>query len=465
ERFLSATQRDARERARYIIGGTGGADAEARTTSFQPPPDPQADAAATANGPRAGARDADPLTTGGIAPAERRSEGEGPPRRAGEEAPEEDLWEPLGIRTGRFVWTPSVDILAGVTDNTARGRNGEAGLAMRIAPEITVRSDFARHEVTASLRGAIDGYGDDNIDLVPDLDATANVRFDLYDPTTLTLGASWSWRQETASDANVPNTVSTPGDEHAVGLTATLTHLFRSVEATITTAVTRYFYTESTLVGGGSLSNDDRERTEGTVGLRLAYADPVLLRPFIDGEVGLRRYDVSADTGGYRRGAETFALRGGFIVDDPVLTGELSAGIAGERADDTRLGDILTWTVDGSLTWRATALTTVTASATTSINATTLAGSGGSIAHTLGLSVRHALRRNLDANLDLTATRTDYDGTGRTDDLFLAAAGLTYRMNRTLALRGLVEHERLYTTATGEGYDATTVLAGVRLTR
>ena len=61
--------------------------------------------------------------------------------------------------------------------------------------------------------------------------------------------------------------------------------------------------------------------------------------------------------------------------------------------------------------------------------------------------------------------RDEYYGLARDDTRYFASAGLTYKLNRTMQIKGVLRHDWLNSTATGVAYNATSFLIGLRLQR
>ena len=58
----------------------------------------------------------------------------------------------------------------------------------------------------------------------------------------------------------------------------------------------------------------------------------------------------------------------------------------------------------------------------------------GNLQNAVGLEVQHELLRNVLLNGTLDYTRDDFQGTGRTDNVYGAGAGVSYLLNRNLTL-------------------------------
>src|SRR5581483_7657970 len=80
-------------------------------------------------------------------------------------AVEDDPFAPLGLRLGSFTVLPAVETTGGFDSNPARVPGAKSSLFTTIAPEVAAKSDWTRHEVTATLRGTYTAY-----DKTPELD-------------------------------------------------------------------------------------------------------------------------------------------------------------------------------------------------------------------------------------------------------------------------------------------------------
>jgi len=80
----------------------------------------------------------------------------------------EDPFAPLGLRTGVFTLLPALEVTGGYDTNPARVPSGKSSFFTTVSPEVVARSDWARHEVTANLRGSYTAY-----DKTPELDRPA----------------------------------------------------------------------------------------------------------------------------------------------------------------------------------------------------------------------------------------------------------------------------------------------------
>ena len=92
-------------------------------------------------------------------------------------------------------------------------------------------------------------------------------------------------------------------------------------------------------------------------------------------------------------------------------------------------------------------------------------GVSGVLYRDVGLQVDHAFRRWLIGTVKLGFGLDDYVGMDREDKRFAIGAGLTDKLNRTVQVKGEVRQEWLRSNVTGNDYNATVFLLGVRLQR
>ena len=101
----------------------------------------------------------------------------------------------------------------------------------------------------------------------------------------------------------------------------------------------------------------------------------------------------------------------------------------------------------------------------TTVDETTITGVSGIFRRDLGVQVDHAFRCWLIGTARFGYGFDTYPGSPREDDRFLISAALTYKLSRELHLKGEVRQEWLRSTFTGNDYDATVVMLGLRVMR
>jgi hypothetical protein len=249
----------------------------------------------------------------------------------------------------------------------------------------------------------------------------------------------------------------------------------------------RTVYQDSQLTDGTTASNADRQYNQFGGGGRVAYELFPGVKPFVEAGVDTRRHDLPVDNFGYQRDSKgftasvgsTFKLRG-------TLTGEASIGYARRDYDDPRFDRVDGLVGNASLIWSIDALNTLKFTAASTIGESAIPGVPAVIYRDAGVQFDHAFRRWLIGTLKFGIGLDTYKGSNanalglvcdcvqsdpgsnaadRTDHRYSVGAGLTYKLNRTVQVKGEFRQEWLRSNVAGVDYTASTFLAGVRLQR
>lgn len=374
----------------------------------------------------------------------------------------DDSFAALGLRVGTFLVFPAVELSAGYTTNAAAAAGGEGAPFLLIAPEITIRSDWSRHEARLALRGAYRSF-DGDTDTRPTATAEAGLRLDLPARWQADFGASYGYQTQSLTDPAFPAGVDAAPGVHAFGGTAALSRTVGPLLLRLSGDADRTVY-EDGRAGGVVVDQGDRTNSVVTGTLRVG-GDGGVIPPFVEGTAGRRLFDRTLDAGGFARSATIVALRGGFTYQsEPVLTAEIGAGYRRERPDDDRLADLAGFTIDGTAVWSPRRLVTLTLGAATTFSPNATAGSGGSIVREGSVVADYAIRSNLTLTADARLRAETFDG-GGTETTTTLGAGATWRLSRSLWLTARYAHQWLESPTDARRFHADSVTVGVRLQR
>jgi hypothetical protein len=110
-------------------------------------------------------------------------------------------------------------------------------------------------------------------------------------------------------------------------------------------------------------------------------------------------------------------------------------------------------------------LTTATLIARTSADEVITPGVAGTFRRDVGLQVDHAFRRWLIGTARLGYGLDIYQGSPREDKRYSASVAMTYKLTRTVQVRGEFRQDWLQSNQPGTDYSASTMLLGMRLQR
>lgn len=371
-----------------------------------------------------------------------------------------------GIRLGSFILKPTLG--QGFNfESTKTGSSKESRSYLETGLKGTLTSDWSRHQLSVTGEGTwqrnISGSGETE----PTADIEAALRLDIGNDTTATLKAGYHFERENATDPNAVSGASSQSGIDQYTLGAGIAHDFGILRGSAKVDYDRYVYGDADLSDGSTLSMEDRNRNAGAATVRVGYELSPALIPFIEASAGKSIYDLREDTFGFERSYDSYGGRAGVEVDlGEKLNGEIALGYETYRFDDDRLENLSGFTIDGLLNWSPQRGTNVTYGISTSIEPSTTAGDSGALAYTLSSKATHELRSNLVARLSNSLTFRNYPSGSVSEDqrVWLAGAGLTWDLNRYLALTGDVGYERT-TQDTGPSTNIARVGVGLTLRR
>lgn len=380
--------------------------------------------------------------------------------------PEDDPFAPVGIPFGTFVLRPSIEQGLTATTNASAGPDGKSAILSETTLRLNAASDWATNSAT------IDAYGNFRESLSGErlhdasgrIDGTLNL--DLDHEWRATAKAGYEIAPESASSPVVIGDVASQPTRQSLDGSLAIAKDIGRLRFGLTGAAARDTYGDASLLGGGVLSQKDRNETLYTTTLRGGYQISPALTPFAEVEVGRRVYDQRIDDDGYQRSADRLGLRAGTELNlGEKLNGEVSAGWLSESPDDNRLATISGASVNADLKWSPERGTIIGLTGTTTVEGTTTPGETGDLLYSGQLTAERRIRSDLTANAALGLGWRDYAGSNDHDTIMSAEAGLTWWLNRYVGLSTRVRYEKLESTLPGRNYDAAGVFAGIKVQR
>ena len=352
-----------------------------------------------------------------------------------------DPYEPLGIRVGSFILRPSI------TQGLRYERTKSGGSTNRTFSQTGFRgvltSDWSRHQLTIDAEGIyqrnISGRGETE----PEARIGSDLRLDLSDDTIANLTAGYQFEREDSTDPNAIDGASAQSGVHNFTAGARIERDFGLIRGTIDAELEREIYGSAKLSGGRKLSLSDRNFTEGTLTGRVGYELSPALIPYLEASIGRALYDKTRDSLGYERSNSTLGGRAGVEIDlGEKLRGDLGIGYTRASFDDSRLKAIDALALDGTVTWSPQRGTELRLGLSTEIEPSTTAGESGYVSYATTAELTHELRENLIARLTGAYTWRDFPSSGSADqNIYLVGTGLTWDLNRWLALTGDLSYE------------------------
>ncbi len=410
-----------------------------------------------------------------------------PPKPKAHSEPD-DPYAPLGVQTGGFTLFPAVELIGGYDTNPTGGPGGAGALLYTVAPELRAQSNWSRHELKVDLRGSYTGYSPDTSPSLsrPNFNGKVDGRIDVTHDTRIDLGTRLLVATDNPGSPNLQAGLAKLPVFATVGGTAGIGQRFSRFDLSVKGDVERTVYQNSTLTDGTTASNDDRNYDQYTGTLRGGYELSPGVTPFVSFSADNRSHDLDTDFSGYQRDSRGLTGNVGTSFELPGrLTGQVSAGYTRRNYADPRFEPLTGLIGDASLIWTADALTTVKLTAASTVGESAVPGVSGIFYRSAGVQVDHALRRWLIATLKLGFGVDTYSGVAsdllapvcdcvltpgsvtpdRQDTHYSLGLGLTYKLNRSMQLKGEFQQNWLHSNVPGNDYTESLVLLGLRFQR
>ena len=381
---------------------------------------------------------------------------------------DENPYAPIGVPLGSLRLVPYVDIVPGYDSNPDRAPGAHKGsTTLRGEVGASWLSNWSVHELKGDFKAGYSKYFSTPLADRPDAAAKTSLRLDVTRDTTLDfeLRGNLDTQRPGSTELTATSIRSRPL-VITTGATAGAARKFGDFEVSLRGAIDRTSYEDATLVNGTTLALSDNSFNAYGLRLRAGYQITPGVTPFVEASVDARRRDVAVDGSGFARDSNGVALKAGTSFElTRTLTGEVSAGYAERKYQDSRLPTLAGATFDAALVWTASPLTTVTLRGATTLSETTVANASGAVNRTVALDISHALMRNLTLGAVGTIGVNNYQGISLRETTLTGGVKAEYALNRSVSVRGSFTHERLQSTAPGADYTANVFLLGLKLQR
>ena len=379
--------------------------------------------------------------------------------------PEIDPFLPTGFRAGSWNVFVRLQQALGYTTNTSRSAGGTGGAVSQTSTNLTLRSDWRRHEALIEANGSLERVLRGNEQSIPQAGVTGNLRLDLIDGFSASLRGNYSYRTEAVTSNALSSAASERPGIHGFGGSAELLRGGQKLELAIRASADRTLYEQAQLSGGGILVQDDRNNTLYQLTGRAGYELSPAIKPYLQAGIGRRLHDLETDRNGEKRDSTVLDLRSGIAVNlGEKLRGDLSIGYLREDFDGSGLATLAAPALNGSLDWSPHRGTNVAFTVATSFNGATSTGNSGTVARSFSVNVEQQIRDRLSVNARL-GLQIDGDQSGERDTTITASVGLEYWINRFLAVTAELEHQRFDSATTSSSWDAATARLGLTLQR
>ena len=370
----------------------------------------------------------------------------------------------VGVRIGSFVLFPEAEVAAVANNNVFRSPSPRADSALEVRSAARLVSDWRTHAVELRASGLASFYQEFQTEDDRAYTLEARGRLDLAKRTNIEALVSNQMDRAVRSTRDFPTDAAKRGDIETNRAAAAFNHRFNRLSLQLRGAIADVDYAPVPAIGGGMISNAERNFTQRDAALRTSWTVSQKADVFAETAVVEREYYAAPADGILRSShGERYRLGVSFGPWDATIRGEVSAGWGRQRPDDARLGEIEGFIVDANLAWRATALTTFLLTASSDFVDTTSTGSAGGLSRQVGLEARHAFRRHLIGIAGIRYLVTPYEGIDVEERTLTGELGFDYYLGRDVIVSGRLQHIAYETNPAASDYTAEIVRIGMRV--
>lgn len=356
-------------------------------------------------------------------------------------------YEARGMRVGTLLVFPKVTIAAEHSDNIlASSINEKSDTIWRVQPEVSVNSDWSRHQLTVFARTSINRYQDNQAENTTDWGLGAAGRLDVTRATQVNGRLDYTRGTEPRSSPNAqilpPGTDPVQYDVLAVGLVAR--HEFNRLLVTGRLDSQKFEYDSPQTASGTIIDQSYRDRTVTVVGARLDYALSPATAMFADVSTNLRDVNRGTAASAIERSSDGYqALVGVNFEITALMRGDIGVGYMRQKFDNPNTKDLEGFSTSAQVAWLPTQLTTVTLNASRTIEDSAVPDAPGYLSTNLRGRVDHELLRNVILTGQVGYGKDEYSqlvqsgaalAQAREDRRISAGVGATYLINRTLGV-------------------------------
>ncbi|MGF7161650.1 hypothetical protein FHS85_003291 [Rhodoligotrophos appendicifer] len=344
--------------------------------------------------------------------------------------PQED-YDPIGGRVGSFFLYPWLEDAIIYDDNVYAEPHDKIGDGLnRVSGAVSAVSDFARHALNVSVAFDNYTYFNESRQNRTDVGGKANWRVDVTQDFNITGFANAVYDHEPPGSLEAPQNALEPVPFTNVEGGLSLNKRFNRLSGSLAGSAATISYDNVDAVGGGTLNQHYRDGQTYVAATRWAYEFSPGYAGFALVEGNVRDFDKD----GYNRSSQGITGLGGVEFDiTDLIHGELGFGYLVQDYKDGDLKDISDWTMRAAVLYNPTALLTLNLIAERRVGETIQTNASGRLDTLVRLVADYEMLRNLIFSPYLGFIHSNYEGSGRKDDLVTTGIKVDYLVNRNFS--------------------------------
>jgi hypothetical protein len=365
-------------------------------------------------------------------------------------------YDAKGIPLGGFRLYPRLNFDTAFDDNVFRLPAAQSDWYFRETPTLRLRSQWGQHFM--EVYGGADNYNYarfSSLDLT-DWNLGAAGRYDIARGISVAGTNTYGEYHEALYSPNTVGNQISPTRFHKNHSEITASYHPASLGIGAGFSVDRLTYASVPLLGGGLVSNKDRNQKEYQAYVRAFYDFSPGYTAFVKAAYDSRVYDQFFSRSGFHRSSNGFRLDGGVELQlTNLIEGEIFVGYLEQHYAQnvpTPLQNISGLDYGAQLNWYPTQLMTVHLTASHTVSDSIISGVSASEDDTGKLSAEYELGYNLIAQAYGGYTHSRLQGSSRSDDYPSAGINLKYLMNEYLSANLSYDYDERSSTVPSANY-------------
>ncbi len=355
------------------------------------------------------------------------------------ETPEYDR---VNIRFAGLILSPDITNSLEYTDNLYSSEDNKSEDALhKIRPSLSLRSDFNRHFISASLqaeKGTYKKNSDENyLDYTARLSARADILGDIHIPVSIEYSKNHSQRSDPEDQGELKPTL-----YNQLILNTGVDYKGANIDFLINANLKKLAFKDNatpTLF----VDNSDRDRNELLISANIGLAKNRMISPFIFASLQKIKYDRAVDDNGLKRSSRGFIGGLGLNINSSssLLKANIRIGSVSKSFDDTSFSDINALIYSADATWEPSSLLALNLAGKREITESTLNGFSSSVDDIVSAFAYYELAPSIFLKPSLSYTVKNYEGDiDRQLKRTNGGVGITYKINKNLWLLGAYNH-------------------------
>lgn len=345
-------------------------------------------------------------------------------------------YDPEPVRIGDFLLSPSLTNALSFDDNVYRRDDGPMDdMIYTVTPSIGLRSDFARHALSAGAFLERGLYQDLTSENYTDYGANVGGTIDVTGQTSVPLRLSYT-RDHVRRGLPDEFFAQEPTFFDLWDGTMSVVHDGGRLAMKLIANMQRIVFDNVTGTSGDVIDNGDRDRNIYSLYGSIGMPSAAVFAPFVYSNVLKLDYDRPVDDNGLNRDAMQYEAGVGTIINlSDVTAASFTLGGLDRQIEDASLDDIRDFTYGVNVKWEPSTLASFLLTGDRTVQETTRNDASAAVKSSLRLIMDYELFPNLILRPSASISEAEYEGDagGR---VVTSGGGmqLTYKMNQNLWL-------------------------------